>query len=355
MISKIDKNFIQISADENTCWLDAKSKDFNLYGILFDKQQNQFARMPDEVAKNVSDGVRYLATNTAGGRLIFKTNSTSLSIKCAFKNNGIMPHMPIVASNGFAVYVDGKFMEKFAPAWTKFNDGEMVVYDAKAYIGDNSLKEVKMYFPLYGGVSELYIGLDKNAVIEKNTPYDYQEKPVVYYGSSITQGGCASHPGNDYPSHIERWLNCNFINLGFSGSAQGELEVADYIISLNPSLVVMDYDYNAPSVEHLEKTHYPFYKRLRDALPNTPIIFISLPDFYNNVKVSTERRSVIFNTYQKSVDEGDKLTAFIDGETLFGKEDFDACTVDRTHPNDLGFYRMAKVISPVVEKLLKQK
>lgn len=354
MISKLDKNFLQLQADKNCSWFDANNELFSLYGISYDFDENHYTRVADKELREISSGVKYFSTNTAGGRLVFKTNSKSLSIKCSFNNHGIMSHMPIVGSNGFAVYVNGKFRAKFAPNWTDFNNGDIVVFDAKTVFNNNGeMKDIKIYFPLYSGVYQLFIGLDKDAVIEKNTPYDYQEKPVVYYGSSITQGGCASRPGNDYPSHIERWLNCNFVNLGFSGSAQGELEVADYITTLNPSVVVMDYDYNAPSKEFLDQTHYPFYKRIRDALPSTPIVFISLPDFYNNVKVSEERRAVIYNTYLKSVEQGDKLTSFIDGETLFGKEDFDACTVDRTHPNDLGFYRMAKVICPVIEKFIK--
>lgn len=353
MISKIDKNFIQNQADKDTFWVDANSELFNLYGVFYDNKEGQFVRVPSEIAKSISDGISYLSTNTAGGRITFRTNSTKICIKCSFKNNGIMAHMPIVGSNGFSVYVNGKFYSKFAPAWTKFNDGEIITYDAKTtIIGEQEIRDIKIYFPLYSGICEFFIGVDKNAVIEKGTPYKC-EKPVVYYGSSITQGGCASRPGNDYASHIERWLDVNYVNLGFSGNAQGQLCLADYITTLNPSVVVMDYDYNAPSVEHLENTHYPFYKRLRDALPNTPIIFISLPDFYNNVKVSEERRAVIYNTYLKSVEQGDKLTSFIDGETLFGKEDYDACTVDGTHPNDLGFYRMAKVICPVIEKFIK--
>lgn len=353
-ITDIDKNFVQQNADENTVWIDAKSKPFKLHGVFFDSERKEFARVPHDVASATSEGVEYLATNTAGGRLIFKTNSSNISIKCTFPNNGIMTHMPLTGSNGFAVYVNNKFHVKFSPEWTIFkNDDKQITFTGKAPLPTSeNLNEVKIYFPLYGGVNELLIGLDDESKIEQANEYKYT-KPVVYYGSSITQGGCASRPGNDYQGHIERWLNADFINLGFSGNGKGESIMADYIISLNPSVVVMDYDHNAPDVEYLKRTHYPFYKRIRTALPDTPIIFISMPDFYKNELVNKERREVIKNTHLKSISEGDNLTDFIDGATLFGNEDHDACTVDGCHPNDLGFYRMAKTIYPSVKKFIK--
>lgn len=353
-ITDIDKNFVQQSADDSTVWIDVKNPLFKIYGVFYDPKRNEFVRVPHEIACATNDGVAYLAKNTAGGRVVFNTNSSSLSIKCVFPNGEIMTHMPLSGSNGFSAYVNGKFHAKLSPEWRVFNqEGEKLTFTAKIPLSNSeNTQEVKIYFPLYGGVNELFIGLDENCKIEKAIEYKHA-KPIVYYGSSITQGGCASRPGNDYQGHIERWLNADYINLGFSGSGKGEIIMADYIISLDPSIFVMDYDYNAPDVEYLEQTHYPFYKRIRSALPNVPIVFISKPDFYKNVEVNGKRRDVVMKTYLKSIDEGDKLTDFIDGETLFGREDYDACTVDSCHPNDLGFYRMAKVIYPHVKKFIK--
>lgn len=352
-ITDIDKNFIQQSADENTVWLDAKNSLFKIYGVFYDSQRKAFVRVPHHISKEANEGIDYLATNTAGGRVVFNTNSSTLSLKCVIPNAGIMTHMPLSGSNGFAVYINGKFHTKISPDWTVFKENdERVTFTAKILLPSaENIQEVKIYFPLYGGVCEFYIGLDKDCRIEKAKEYKHT-KPIVYYGSSITQGGCASRPGNDYQGHIERWLNSDYINLGFSGSAKGELVIADYIISLNPSVFVMDYDHNAPDEEHLEQTHYPFYKKIRTAHPEVPIIFISRPDFNRDIKANGKRREIIKKTYLQSIREGDKLTGFIDGESLFGKEDFDACTVDGCHPNDLGFYRMAKSIFPVIEKFI---
>ena len=353
-ITEIDKNFVQQCADDNTVWIDSKSEYFKIYGVFYDSERKEFRRVPYEIAEKTNEGVAILSKNTAGGRIKFDTNSLNISIKCTFLNNGIMTHMPLTGSNGFAVYINGIFHVKFSPEWTIFNSNDKYIsFTAKAALPKTeNVKEVEIYFPLYGGVSELYIGIDDNCKIRQASEYKYKN-PIVYYGSSITQGGCASRPGNDYQGHIERWLNADYVNLGFSGSCMGEIIMADYIISLCPSVVVMDYDHNAPDLEHLKKTHYPFYKRIRNAIPDTPIIFITKPDYRSDEKLNKPRREVIRNTYLKSIKDGDKLTEFIDGETLFGIENYDACTVDGCHPNDLGFYRMAKIICPFVKKFIK--
>ena len=354
-INEIDSNFVQQRADDNTVWVDVKSSPFKIYGVFYDDINKEFTRVPHNIAKTINKGVEALAKNTAGGRVKFRTNSTSISLKTIFPNDGIMTHMPLTGSNGFSIYVNDKFYGKVSPEWDIFKTNDKKIsFTAKVYLhSKGDINDIKIYFPLYGGVNELYIGLDNNCIIEQADSYKNDDL-VVYYGSSITQGGCASHPGNEYQGHIERWLNVDYINLGFAGSGLGEIIMADYITSLNPTVVVMDYDYNAPDVEYLEKTHYPFYRRIRDTLPNTPIIFISKPDYRQNAKQNFSRREVVKKTYLESINEGDKLTAFIDGEILFGTEDYDACTVDGCHPNDLGFYRMAKNICPYIKEFIKK-
>ena len=186
-------------------------------------------------------------------------------------------------------------------------------------------------------------------------PYKTQ-KPVVFYGSSITQGGCASHSGNEYDHMLSRWLSTDFINLGFSGNAKGDAKFAEYIAGLDMSVFVMDYDYNAPNAEHLQATHLPFYEIIRKAQPNLPIIFISASNT-EYLQDSDKRREIIFNTYKTAKKRGDKKVWFVDGATIYGKGGVDGrneCTVDGIHPNDMGMYRMAKAIYPVLKKALKK-
>jgi lysophospholipase L1-like esterase len=147
-------------------------------------------------------------------------------------------------------------------------------------------------------------------------------------------------------------LDCNYINLGFSGSARGEEIMAQYIAGIKMSAFVLDYDHNAPTIEHLENTHEKFYRIIRASNKELPIIILSKSDFENAAEENKKRRDIIYKTYIDAIKEGDENVFFIDGELMFGIKDRDSCTVDGCHPNDLGFMRMAEVIYPCIERVL---
>jgi hypothetical protein len=177
--------------------------------------------------------------------------------------------------------------------------------------------------------------------------------PIVYYGSSITQGACASRPGNIYQNIICRRNNIDYVNLGFSGSGFAEDTMVDYLCGLEMSAFVCDYDHNAPNVSHLEATHRKMYEKIRAAHPELPYIMISRVDFdceyYENIK----RRDVIIDTYRYARATKDKNVYFIDGASVFRGPYQDLCTTDGCHPTDLGFYRMAMGMLPTLKKILK--
>ena len=133
--------------------------------------------------------------------------------------------------------------------------------------------------------------------------------------------------------------------------------MAEAINSLDLSVLVLDYDHNAPDIEHLQKTHEPFFQTIRKAHPELPVIIVSRCDFsYNSLaaaEICRRRREVIFQTFDNARKNGDKKVWFVDGEKLFGTDLHDCCTVDGCHPNDLGFYRMYKTMLPVLKEALK--
>jgi len=128
--------------------------------------------------------------------------------------------------------------------------------------------------------------------------------------------------------------------------------MADYINTLDMGAFVYDYDHNAPTVEHLAKTHKPFFERIREAHPDIPILMMTRPAeiYYDDYKA---RREVVRATYDVAVAAGDKNVYFIDGETFYGETNRNLCSIDGCHPNDLGFFRMANVIRPTLEKMLE--
>ena len=144
------------------------------------------------------------------------------------------------------------------------------------------------------------------------------------------------------------------INTGCSGNGMGQPAMADFLGSRPMSVLVMDYDYNALSVDWLRDTHEPFFRRIREKQPLLPVIFVSNPNPEREGVNRFARTGVIFETYQNARARGDRHVYFVDGAELYGDSDRDSCTVDFLHPNDLGFYRMAERLRPVVEQALRE-
>lgn len=215
----------------------------------------------------------------------------------------------------------------------------------------SKLRDIIINFPLYNGVRELEIGLEKDATLKAGNKYKIK-KPVVFYGSSITQGGCASRPGNSYQSVLSRRLDFNYINLGFSGNAKTEDEIADYIANLEMSAFVYDYDHNAPTVEHLKNTHYKMYKKIRAENNNIPIILASAPAPCWSQAETHQRIDIIKNTFDRAREYGDNNIYFINGMEIFKKYDSNMMTVDGCHPTDFGFYCMAESFEEILKNVL---
>lgn len=349
-IAKIDANFIKPRiTEEDVLWLNATDNCFSLHGVYFDKDEKIYRRMPNDVAKEVNEGVKQLSKNTAGGRLRFKTNSPYIAIRAEIASAKPSRNLGLTALTSFSIYYDNVFHGICTPEHDELVSakGDWYWFEGIEKRRNEDAQSIDIYFPSYNIVKNLYIGVQEGSVIEKADEYS-NKKPIVFYGSSITQGACACHSGNDYVSMLSRALNFDYLNLGFSGSARGEQVMAEYIANLDMHAFVYDYDHNAPNVEHLKETHLKMYETIRKSNPNLPIIIMSKPAFHYGKTNNIERRAVIYETYKIAKERGDNV-AFIDGEKMFG-EDYELCTVDMTHPNDLGFYKMAKAIEPVLKE-----
>lgn len=345
-IQKIDRNFqVQTMLTREDCAVyDVCQFPFAVYGLLLPQGEGDcFRRLPKSVAEQISEGVVMLHTNTAGGRVRFATDSGYIAIRVKMGTVSKVSRMALTGSAGFDLYrtVNGKetYLHTYQPDWD-LQSGD--VFESELDFKNPQMWEYTLNFPLYSDVQKVEILLEKDAQICEGGKYR-DEKPIVYYGSSITQGGCASRPGNAYQSIIARQTNADYWNLGFSGNAKGELAMARYIAGLSMSAFVYDYDYNAPTLEHLEQTHAPFYKVIREKHPDLPILCISKP--FRRSEEDNRRRDVIRKTVEDAKANGDTHIWFIDGAVFaeqFGAGD--SITVDGCHPNDLGFMCMANVI-----------
>ncbi|MFA6290310.1 MAG: SGNH/GDSL hydrolase family protein [Victivallales bacterium] len=355
-IEDIDQNFrAQEINNKKYHFLNMAEKPFELAGFAWFDKEKEFCRLPAQMISKESplnDGAKALSWCSSGAMVRFKTDSHAIALKAELRNNGIMVHMPLSGQSGFDLYLkSGKglsFHRNIRPSAEKpdFVEG---VFDESL---DGKMHEYVIYLPLYNGIKTVEIGFAPGAKLLAPSPFKYPA-PILFYGSSITQGGCASRPGNAYSHFLTRWLDANMINLGFSGSGRGETVMAECIASLKLSAFVMDYDHNAPNPEHLGKTHEVFFRTIRKKQPELPIVLMSKCDFdTGNLEINSKRREIIKRTYTNAIKAGDKHVYFVDGEKLFGKTDRDACTVDGCHPNDIGFLRMAETVFPVLNKAL---
>lgn len=341
-IQQIDRNFLveNTIAKTDIRFYDADEEPFRVYGVF--RENGKYRRMPEDIAKSVSEGVYQLHSNTAGGRVRFRTDSPYIAIHAEMENIGRMGHFTLAGSAGFDLYADGRHCGTWIPPYEMKNG-----YEGVLELGSSAMRDIVIDFPLYSDVKALYIGLQKDAAVAEGGRYR-NTASVVFYGSSITQGGCASRPGMSYQSIVSRDRNWDYWNLGFSGNAKAEDAMAEYIKSLSMSAFVYDYDHNAPTVEHLRNTHARMFQTIRNAHPNLPILMMPRPKYDWNEE-EAERYEIIEETYRNARQSGDERVYLLNGRMLT-----ELCKneglVDRNHPTDFGFVSMARALDKVIAR-----
>ncbi|MBP5236031.1 MAG: hypothetical protein J6128_00595 [Clostridia bacterium] len=323
-----------------------------VFGVPGFEKTHRFVRLPDNV-RTVSSGLNGGALITPGARIGFRTDSPEFTVRVFLKTLSRHEYLGRGCAQSVSVMTGDRK--------TSFFSGTLCPpdYSSKCFEGTFRKKpvmeDVTLWLPGKEQIENVEVSFDDDSVhVEDPTPYRFSK--AVFYGSSITEGNFSSTPANDYVALLSRWFDLDFYNLGFNGSARGEQVMAEYISMLKDEMIffVCDYDENAPNPEFLEKTHEDFFKTIRRNCPDLPVLFLSRPDFYL-WSSSDECRNVIYRTYSRARARGDKNVYFVDGEKMFGtvRDDRYLCTVDGVHPNDLGFYRMASAIRPVMARILE--
>lgn len=342
-----------IRLPDKTKFYDPKKKPFRIFGLYQPQTAGPFKRMPDEAGKGISKNVARLYTNPAGGRIRFETDSEYIALKVSFPYCAARSGITLGALAGFDVYLaeDGK--EVYYGSVKPPVDVECG-YEGILYMNSRKMKAITLYMPLYNDVCQLEIGLEEGCVLKKYQQEYRNRTPVLYYGSSITQGAGASRCGLTYAAMISRKYNLDFLNLAMSGSALAEDAMIEYMKGLEICCFVCDYDHNAPSAEYLEKTHGKLYRAMRGSHPDIPVILVSAPNqnsLFDEATLSRRRR-VVLKTYTEAWDAGDHNVYFVDGAAFFD-DDERLCYADEVHPNDIGHLKMAEKIGFLVELALK--
>ncbi len=324
----------------------------HIYGLhVVQPEKRNYWRLEERIMEKMP---HYSETGkrSVGGRVRFITNSETITIRMELKTLDVDRCLCLPGSAGADVYYGTGMNARYAGYIAPVDYAESSKTVECKLIKSASLEQVTINLPRNDQLASMEIGIDDNA--DMLAPKEYTiKKPVIYYGSSITEGGCAPRPGTCYTSILSRWLDADYYNYGFSGAAKGETEFAHYIAEHEDiSLFVYDYDHNAPDTPHLQNTHEGFFQIIRDAHKELPIIMMSRPDFDRDTEDSMMRREIIYRTFLNARAKGDNNVYFIDGEQFFGLTGRDECTIDGCHPNALGFMRMAETVYPLASRLL---
>lgn len=345
---------LAISANAQIVYHDAAA--FPLLGKATAATLTRYERLPDSLENISRKPLWELGRNSAGLAIRFRSNSTCIAAKWEVLLNRSMNHMTPTGIKGIDLYCmqDGK--------WVFAGSGRPQGKVNEATIVKNMLpqeREYLLYLSLYDGVTSLAIGVDSLAAINQpaiDSPV--RRKPIVFYGTSILQGGCASRPGMAHTNILERWLNRECINLGFSGNALLDLEIAQVAAGVDASMFVLDFLPNA-TVEQMKERADKFYSIIRSKHSDTPILFVEDPIFTHSrfdmnvgkeIKNKNETLHAIFRSLKK---RGEKNIYLLSSKDIIGHDG--EATVDGVHFTDLGFMRYAEVLYPVLKKHIKAK
>lgn len=341
-------------------WLPPGGAPVEIHGLpWYSENGGELYRLPRRLQQSFRPPVWNLAKSPSGGRIRFRTDSQVLALKLEYPSPPDMSNMHAFGQTGVDLYVDGVYIAS-ATAGKDAAPGkiyEPVLFDRRGE--PRAEREIVFYLPLYKSVQVLAIGLDPDAKVARARPFSLS-RPVVFYGTSITQGGCASRSGLSYQAILGRMLDIDFVNLGFSGNGRGEPEVARTVAEIDGACFVLDFAQNNRTVESLQEVYTPFLETLRAKHPGTPIVAIT-PIYASRealggkaVSELQKMRDHIRQVVSRRIAGGDRNLQIVEGTDLLGPAQGDGL-VDGVHPNDLGFEWMAEGLAARLRKVLALK
>jgi len=339
------------SLEDGVAWYDVT--DWGVEGRILPEQERLrwFDRFPAAAEKSVTKNVWGLSRDSAGMMARFTTDSPVIHVDYELRSDRLaMPHMPATGVSGVDLYArddEGNWR------WVQVSRPTVKQVKAELISGlAPGLREYAVFLPLYNGVESLRIGVAPDSKFEGLAP---RERPIVFYGTSITHGACASRPGMVHTAILGRKLDHPVVNLGFSGNGRMDLGVADWMVQVDAAMYVIDCLPNMQPGEVAEKCE-PLVRRIRESKPDTPIVLVEDRRFTNSwitpakTKFHDENHAALRAAYDRLVAAGVQGLHYISGDLLYG-DDTEGAT-DASHANDLGFMRQADVFEPVLREVL---
>jgi len=352
-LSRLDPTMTaQKSTTAGAVWHDVTT--WGVEGRLWQKDERKrwFDRLPAKAEGKVTSNVWNLSRDSAGMMVRFKTDATTLFARYKLSKPVLgLPHMPATGVSGLDFYArddDGKWK------WVQVTKPAAQTVEAKVIEGLRpGLRDYCAYLPLYNGIESLEIGVPEGAKFEGQGPRS--EKPIIFYGTSITHGASASRPGMLHTAILGRRFDRPVVNLGFSGNGKMDAAVGELLAQEEAAVYVIDCLPNMGPADVNAKCE-PLVKQLRAAHPETPIVLVEDRRFTNSwvtplkAKFHDDNHAALKAAYERLLTAGVKDLHYIGGDHLYG-DDTEGAT-DASHASDLGFMRQADIFEPVLRKAL---
>lgn len=340
------------TVEDGVAWYDVTQWGVEGRILPDEPRERWFDRFPAAAQSSVTPNVWSLSRDSAGMMVRFQTDATAIHVHYHLRSGRLaMPHMPATGVSGVDLYArdaDGKWK------WVQVSRPAAQEVKTELISGlTPGFREYALYLPLYNGVESLSIGVDPANRFEGLAP---REKPIVFYGTSITHGACASRPGMVHTAILGRWLDTPVVNLGFSGNGRMDAAVGEYLKQIDAAAYVIDCLPNMGPADVTAKC-VPLVKQLREAKPDTPIVLVEDRRFTNSwitpakEKFHDDNHAALRAAYESLQAEGVSGLHYISGDSLYG-DDTEGAT-DASHANDLGFMRQAEVFAPVLRQILQ--
>lgn len=341
-------------AGKNVQWHDVTQQ--NIEGRILPEEPRErwFDRFPASANGKVTKNVWNLSRDSAGMLVRFKTDSTAIHVHYKLRDSGLaMPHMPATGVSGVDLYArdpEGRWR------WVQVSRPTKQLVSSKLIDGlAPGSREYALYLPLYNGIDFLHVGVATGSTFEQLAP---RKKPIVFYGTSITHGACASRPGMVHTAILGRRFDSPVVNLGFSGNGRMDLAVGEYLVQIDAAAYVIDCLPNM-NAEMVDRKCVPLVRQLRESKPATPIVLVEDRRNTNSWILPkrdahhTANHSALKKAFDELIAAGTERLFYIGGDELYGT-DGDGAT-DGSHANDLGFFRQAQAFAPVLEEALGSK
>lgn len=351
---RIDPSRAQRDEADGTLWYDVQL--VQIEGRGWSETRAPFDRLPARAEATVRPEVWGLSRHSAGLCARFVSDATTLKARWTLTSDRLdMPHMPSTGVSGLDLYVrDDSGRWRWLACGVPTAKTSAVTLFNGLPAGE---REYRLYLPLYNGVSSVELGLPAAASLAKADAPAEPRKPLVFYGTSITQGGCASRPGMVHTAILGRRLDRPVINLGFSGNGRMELEIAELLAELDAAVFIIDCLPNIDAAQVTERTA-PLVLALREKRPETPILLVedrTYSDAFLNAgkrRRNDASRAALRDAYARLQSAGLPALFYLEGEHLLG--DDNEGTVDSSHPTDLGFVRQADAFEAALRPILEK-